>query len=207
MPPKKEKKFIPKAPMGDRAELHNLRMIKMVAPQCDPCQAEFRGDPDKGGFPTKRWWNDCPHDPYFTVVPAKTEIVPVYKTDEDGRKLKVGEEEVVVADEYKRLNLRQVAQSLRINAGRGPEKKRNGFGFKYVQELGYEPVCEYRNCESPSILTSAYGNYCSKLHARLIGLDVEAETVVLHGGEFGGGSKSQKAFDRQLRNINLSDND
>src|SRR5581483_8613737 len=156
-------------------EASNVRRILMAQPVCpvvddpnDPaytgetnCQREFGGAPG--------WWTRCEergHDPYYTIQRVtKTEDV----VDEDG--MVTGQRKRVV--ETRRLNLASVAYSTRINSGRGPAVAREFKGFRTLEEMGYAPVCEFRNCELPVKIRTRYGNYCSDRHARLVGAGVE----------------------------------
>ena len=174
MPATTKREKLPPTQVGVR-ETINTRRILMVRPVCP-----IQDDPEKDGYTGENkcsleglgWWVKCEergHDPYYRIEQTiKTR--PLIE-EVDGKKLVVGQEQTVI--ERKRLNAASVALTTRVNSGRGPTLKHDRFGFKFLQELGYDPVCEFRNCELPVKVKSRYGFFCGDRHARLVGADVE----------------------------------
>jgi len=175
--PETARKKLPPLQIGV-SEFGNIRMLKMVRPVCPT--ASF---PDQDGydpyvlncqreFNGRRGWQEkCEergHKPYF-------------------RKVAGGEVPNTV----------QVALNERINGGDGYARARRK-GYKLLEEVGYDPVCEYRNCELPVKVKSIYGNYCTERHARLIGADVEKIELEVHPDRRG-------EREKQLRQISIYD--
>ena len=185
------------------SEMANIRMIKMARPTCptpthpsEPgfdadtpnCQREFNG--------RIGWWDKCAergHNPYFRIKEVVKEV-PVWEKDEHGEEYL--KETKTIRTEVEIPNISQVAFSERVNSGQGVTIARQRKGFKLLPEIGYDPVCEYRNCEAPVAINTIYGDYCGEQHARLIGADVEKIELEVHPDRAGERSK-------QLRQINL----
>lgn len=157
-------------------EASNVRMIVMAQPICpvveDPEDPKFTGESNcqREGL---GWWTLCEergHDPYYS---SRETIKKEPVLDEEGFVVK---ERQRVIKEHK-LNVTRVAKYTRINAGRGPEIAHTRKGFRFLPEMGFEPVCEYRGCELPVKTKSRYGNFCGERHARLIGMDVEGQVM------------------------------
>lgn len=140
------------------------RTIKMFAPYCSDC-VRLRG----------RWWETCPHDPYFSEIEREVRK-PILKQTNDGRTV-IDRYEVEI--EYVRSpNLRQVHAYRGISAGMGVEKAINNKGYKHLHEMNFAPVCEYLNCWSTEPLHSTqYGKFCSLDQAKAVALRVEGIPV------------------------------
>ncbi|HSE44952.1 MAG TPA: hypothetical protein VLA89_06450 [Gemmatimonadales bacterium] len=140
-----------------------LRTLKMAQPIHAECQ-----------FPIKaRWWVACEeagHEPYLTKQDRLIET-PVYGVDEEGdmvlQETKTKKKQVV------RPNITQVALDESINDGRGVERFTREKGFKQLEDLGYQPMCQMFDCWLPVNIVCDFGEYCSKEHARLVGALVE----------------------------------
>ena len=182
--PKPKLESLPQMQVGV-SERGNIRMKKLAAPRC-PIQS----NPEKPGytgdiFPetmscqqeTKNypgWWDLCAnrgHDPYFTT---KRKVVKEELTDENG--IVTGVQKRVITT--KKLNINQVPIGTRFASGRNETISKGLKGRKELSEFGYNPLCEYRNCELDVKVKSKYGNFCTDRHARLIGADVEG--IMLH---------------------------
>lgn len=141
------------------------RTIKMIQPVC-PNAAVGAGCADKE---YGAWWVKCEeagHNPYYQVEEVKTQI-PIISESESGRKLVTGHEEEIELVESVRTN--QVAYYNRVNSKQGVEQKRFFHGWKLPEEMGYAPMCEFRNCYAafPEVKTR-YGNYCNEEEARMV---------------------------------------
>lgn len=161
---KKDLKIIPWERTGVRLA-NGGRTQKMIQPVCpnsatgSGCETLVYG----------AWWLECEkagHNPYTQVEQVPHQIPTVVET-EDGRKLITGHEEEIELVETVRTN--QVSMSARINSGQGVEQKRFFHGWKLPEELGYAPMCEFRNCfaDNPKIETR-YGKYCREEEARIV---------------------------------------
>jgi hypothetical protein len=178
-----------------------LRMIKneqgnWVRDENQPQNCQLSDEP--------RWWDRCEelgHNPYFQTI-VWYEPQDIVDEDEDGNLIVKGQKRIKHTST--RPNVAQVALHLRVNSGKGAKFKIERHGFKRLSEIGYEEVCQFRNCQKP--LTEkgrggVFGNYCSVQHLQLIAAD--AEGVMLHypsstlnADEY---SKVQKLRAKQLR--------
>lgn len=197
VPPVGEREVLPATSRGLR---HNvgLRMLKMCRPICPNSRIEMEQDSAgnwraKGRGPDEmncqlnggRWWIACEergHEPYWTVSRWYTQREILQEIVVDGAKTGEFEVEKVarVPHEVRRPNLAQVAIARNINNGRGPEDAIQRKGFKYLGTLGFEEVCQYRNCMravNPKHVIDGLGRYCSQRHLRLV--------VMVHGQDLG----------------------
>jgi len=182
-----KKKQIPGFSQGVRRNA-STRTIKMVQPICpnskqdmirtpegryipnpepDPTRQSCQEDRDENGNSRIGWWNACEergHNPYFTkrVWYSSEDIF-------DENDVMTGTKRV--RHEIERPNISQVAANIRVNSGRGPLIKQRASGFKRLADLGYEEVCEFRNCQNPATVTSAVGGFCGNEHAQLCAAD------------------------------------
>ena len=144
------------------------RTIKMVMPVCSTCQ--------HGKVPDN-WAERCPHDPYYatTAIPHE-EPPPVEEIlDPEGKgtgRFKITGEPEVWYEYKKELNFTQVPFNIRIDSRRGVQMGQAG-GFKFVEDFGVAPFCQYRGCWSQELTVRhpQYGNYCSEMHAKLVVAD------------------------------------
>lgn len=130
-----------------------VRMVKMVAPVCQKCSRQ-RG----------AWWDRCSHDPYHGL--ELVDNPETFSADERGL-FKVDETDQTKF--YRKApNVRQVGVHERITSKMGVQKQA-ARGWKLPQELGYKPMCEFRDCyqPSPKVKTEA-GAYCNQFHAKAI---------------------------------------
>ena len=177
------------------------RMIKLAQPIC-PYSAPRKVTRDTDGRLREEvrqphevncqtaegeWWVDCAergHDPYFRTqkwYTTEDKLEPELDADgnETGRLLKTGE--VIIPHELRQPNIAQVAISIRINSGRGAQRKIERHGFKRLSEVGYAEVCQFRNCQKltvPKFTSRKYGAFCSADHQNLSVAD--AETIMLN---------------------------
>ena len=162
-----------------------IRTVKMLQPIHADCQWPYR----------KGWWNDCEaagHNPYQHEDLQEVET-PVFEKDEETG------EEVLIKIEQRRVrvlnpNVTQVPLDSGSNDGRGPEKFANDKGFLQLEERGYSPMCQLFDCWLEAKITSPYGEYCSKEHARMIGAREEGVALEV---------LQPRKRARQLRDIEL----
>lgn len=197
-----------------------VRMVKLARPICPNSKISMVKDSDGKWVPRElqlpncqlakgTWWIDCEargHEPYFTnrvwyevQDRLETEIDPV--TGEEFETV-TGQKRIKHVNRYP--NIAQVSLSIRHNSGRGAEFKIARHGFKRLGELGFEEVCQFRNCQvavSKPGHGGVYGNYCGREHLMLAAAD--QESVMLHmpeaslnGEEF---EKVKKLRRKQLR--------
>src|SRR4030095_14871791 len=149
---KKKLESLPQRQQGVR-EQSNIRMKKFARPICPVVEDEqdkrYDADRDLGQINCQRlhnnypgWWDYCTnqgHDPYFTITKRITKE-PV-----------VGEDDIITGYRekrkiVKRLNVVQVAIGTRFNSGRGETYSKGLKGRKELEDFGFAPKCEYRNC-------------------------------------------------------------
>jgi hypothetical protein len=161
---KKDLKVIPWERTGVRLATGG-RTIKMLQPVC-PNAAVGSGCESKG---EPGWWVSCEkagHNPYFQVEEVKTQT-PIISESESGRKLVTGHQEEIELVESVRTN--QVPYYERVNSKQGVEQKRFFHGWKNPEEMGFAPMCEFRNCYAPfPEVKTRYGSFCSEEEARMV---------------------------------------
>lgn len=138
------------------------RTIKMFKPGCNAEHMGLEGVncQNKGG----QWWVGCEHDPYFNVY-DKTVREPVIEENEQGELEIVRYVEKIIR--IKTPRTAQVHLTIRSNSGLGVEKKRVR-GYKFLEEKGYHPVCQFLNCWDPNVrFRTEYGDYCSRDEAAI----------------------------------------
>jgi hypothetical protein len=127
---------------------HGIADIKLLRPICHICAPEV----EKAGH---GWWDRCPHDPYVGERGEPREDLD-YADELDADGNVIGR---VLTKTNKRQVLRPwpnlvgVAQSRRLNSGRGVEYKTVLYGYIYPQDLvspafpnGISRVCDFREC-------------------------------------------------------------
>jgi len=170
-----EKKKIPGFSQGVRANAA-VRTVKLAAPVCPNSQRKRNSDGSwseigqncqlAGG----KWWELCEslgHDPYFSV---QTYYETVDVLDDEG--FVVGTKKKAI--EVRRPNIRQTALNRRHNSGNGVKNAMEKKGRKRLADIGYEEVCQFRNCQNPvnsRYTTPAFGAYCSFEHLSLVAAD------------------------------------
>ena len=195
-----------------------VRMITLARPICPNSKLKMVRDSVSGQWiPSdsqpmncqlagRGWWKDCGergHDPYFTnrIWYSTEDLVDV---DEEGNEVVTGTKRIKHVNRYP--NLAQVSASIRHNSGRGALYAVEDKGFMRLEEIGYEEVCQFRNCQkpvAPNCSSQTYGRYCSKEHLSLIAADVEGVLLRYTNQELQGVDtpKVQKARERQLREV------
>jgi hypothetical protein len=159
----------------DKRTNSSVRTIKLGRPICPFSKIEMEKDetgkwvakqgptdPDRQNCQKQggRWWTDCEargHDPYNReVVWYVTE--EVYDPDSG---------ELTGSKRFRRSrkipNFAQVAVATHLNSGKGARRAIENKGYKRLPEMGYEEVCQYRNCQdpiSPEAVSQKYGSYC-----------------------------------------------
>lgn len=183
-----------------------VRMMKLAAPVCPNSQRIRQSD---GSFKEQgqncqlaggKWWLMCEelgHDPYHRTR-VWYETVDEWDTatgELTGTKK--------LRREAKELNVVQVPIGRRYHSGMGVVNSMERKGRRRLRDLGYEEVCQFRNCQrpiDPKAISPAFGQYCSRQHLALVAADqqqVMLQYVVpqLDGGT--GQSSSMRA--KQLR--------
>ena len=200
-------KKIPGFSQGVRTN-SSLRMMKLAAPVCPNSRRVRQSD---GTFAEVgqncqlaggKWWEYCEeqgHDPYFrTHVWYET----VDDWDEETGEMR-GSKRIRHQDRYP--NVVQVAVNRRINNGRGVVDSMTKKGRKRLADIGYEEVCQYRNCQKPiAVKSKAFGGYCSTEHLALVGADDQEMALPQIEGVattflVGGGNKAAQDRRRMLR--------
>lgn len=209
------KQVLPGYSTGVRAN-SAVRMVKLVRPICPNSKLKMVRDADTGKWVPAdiqpqncqlmggEWWKYCEeqgHDPYWTnrVWYSPQDII---EEDEDGNQIVTGTKRIKHVNRYP--NIAQVSASIRHNSGQGAKRKIQLNGFKRLADVGFEEVCQFRNCQKPldpKFSNTNYGSYCSLEHLSLIGADVEGillhyPDVNLNGQEY---DKIRKARAKQLR--------
>lgn len=160
---KKDLKIIPWERAGVRLA-NGGRTLKMIQPVCPESAAGSGCEMLYGA-----WWIECDkkgHNPYFQVGEVKTNI-PEIAESESGRKLVTGYKEEIELVESVRTN--QVPYTDRVGSKQMPEDKRFFHGWKFPEELGFAPMCQFRNCyEAFPEVKTRYGDYCREEEARMV---------------------------------------
>ena len=186
MAEKQQLKKLPGFSQGVRAN-SAMRMIKLAAPICPNSQRKRQSDGTfvdvgqncqlSGG----RWWEMCEslgHNPYYTT---RTYYEPVDIKDEDGFITGTKKRPVEVT----RLNVVQVPVARRMHSGRGVVNSIEKKGRKRLKDVGYEEVCQFRNCQNPinpKYRSRAFGEYCSNDHLALVAADQQSIMLPQIGG-------------------------
>lgn len=218
---KSKGKELPGFSVGVR-ENASVRMVKLARPICPNSQVEMMTTPEgrlvprrDGGDPNRqncqkeegRWWERCEergHNPYFTAktwyesveeLDPETQVVTTKKRKHHGNPCEA------CGGSHLYPNVAQVAANTRINGGQGPRYKIERHGFKRLSDIGYEEVCQYRNCQKPLTVTSRMGQYCGKLHAALVAADVNEELLQQLTGRFETGPDEAKLVRRRQKQL------
>lgn len=194
-----------------------IRMRKLARPICPNSKLNMVKDEEGKWVPAEvqpqncqraggAWWEQCEdtgHDPYFT---NRVWYEPQDRIEEDeaGNQIVTGTIRIKHVNRYP--NIAQVAIALRINSGRGAERAVKMKGFKRLPDIGYEEVCQFRNCQrslSGQHNSVTYGNYCGMPHLSLAaasedGLALHIVNDALNGQE---APKVQRLRDKELREI------
>ena len=134
------------------------------------------------------------HDPYYTVFrKAISEDV----VGPDGY---VTETKVRIKVE-KRLNVIQVSDNIR-HSSRNDVKMALARGCKFLEDVGIEAPCEFRNCSAPATVDTRYGQFCSERHARLVAADAK-ELMLPIGGDPYSQDKAFAEREQMLENLNI----
>jgi hypothetical protein len=219
MPDKiEELKDIPGFSQGVRIN-SAMRMMKLGRPICPNSKVEYQRDttgryvPQEKGPDTAncqlaggKWWIECGrigHRPYIRIRKWQT-TEPVIEVDDEGRSVIRGEQ--VFYHQTEEPNVAQVAVALRINNGRGAVEAIEQKGFKRLPDLGFNEVCQFRNCQKPTLpegTSRKFGAYCGVEHLSLIAADAEGVVLTQVNSGISGEKtrKSQQRRDRQLREI------
>jgi len=180
-----------------------LKMVKMIQARCNECNPKGQGP--------RGWWDDCPHEPYFSMVPAGPPK-PKFEEQEDGTFTQVGEE---VGKYVKRPNWKQIADDVKVSSGR-MVKIQQERGSKYPQELGYPAICDYFNCweTNPKIhaqrvithedVQTVVGNYHTRDEAAIATLRLRGVPIYLGtASSYGEGASDIERRRAQLDEVNI----
>jgi len=171
-------KQIPGFSQGVRAN-SAMRMMKLAAPICPNSQRKRNSD---GTFAEigqncqlagGKWWEMCEslgHNPYFRT---RTYYESVDIVDAEGFITGTKQKPVTVT----LPNIVQVPIARRMHNGQGVVNSMAKKGRKRLRDIGYEEVCQFRNCQNPIDPRSrsrAFGEYCSNDHLSLIAADQQS---------------------------------
>lgn len=160
------------------------RRIKMVRPVCDAAKMSALGLPEGDACQDQAkaepgWWLRCEHNPYFSLT-RRVEQVPTFGApNERGERTITGYDNREVFVEAP--NLTQVSLTPRHNNGGGPGEAQAFKGYKFPQEVGLAPYCQFMDCWSHDIkFTTRVGDFCEAWQAQLVAADVQG--TVLEAG-------------------------
>jgi len=196
-----EKKVIPGFTMGVR-ENSSVRMVKLASPICPYSKQEMERTPEGRPVPKQNtsgvsncqlaggeWWKDCEtrgHDPYYST---RTWYTTQDTWDEDGEGNQVLTGTRTVRHEERRPNVIQCPVGLRYGGAQDPvyklRRSMERKGRKRLSEIGYEEVCQYRNCQravGKRYRSRKVGDYCSIEHLQLVAADhLEMKLIQMTG--------------------------
>lgn len=212
---------IPGYTQGTRVN-SSLRTVTLAQPICPMSKIEMerndKGDwvPKKGPTDPNRqncqlaggaWWKDCMkkghgemkgvpegYGPYFREV--------VWYVTEDDYDNDTGE--MVGTKRFRRRmvmpNLKQVPIAMRINSGLGPRRAIERKGCIRLGAIGYQEVCQYRNCQNPvdpDCVSQLYGSYCCTQELALIAAEQQGIALIRPSAELQGKDEPKFARERQ----------
>lgn len=146
------------------------RMVKMVQARCRIC--------NEGGHGKRGWWEKCPHDPYFRLEALPRDPLADLEEQEDGTFVEKADKG---PDKYIRVpNMKQIPLEEKSASGKMVQIQLER-GSKFPEDLGYAPICEFRNCWEPNPKWhTRRGNYHTRDEAAIIDLR-ETETPIYIG--------------------------
>jgi len=154
-----------------------LRMVKMIQARCRIC--------NEGGHGKRGWWETCQHKPYSRIeeLPGAIEFEEL----EDGTIVKLDKPK---ADYARVPNMKQVPLDDKAASGRMVQIQLER-GSVFPEDLGYYPICEYRNCWVPlegpgapkTVYRTAKGNFHSHDEAAIISLQQNGKPIYLGLGQ------------------------
>lgn len=199
----KELKQIPGFTMGVRQN-SSVRMVKLASPICPYSRVELERTPDGRWIPSTKpkgetncqlaggkWWEECErrgHDPYYSTRVWYT-TQDQWEEDEEGNQILVGQR--TIRHEERRPNIIQCPIGLRYGGAQDPyyklRRSMERKGRKRLTDIGYQEVCQYRNCQrpvNPKYRSRRYGDYCSLEHLQLVAADWNEIKLVQLTGRF-----------------------
>lgn len=173
-----------------------MRMRKMIAPRCAECFPSTELVPAKSG-----WWRDCPHDPYVHINTIEVRKPKLSEPDENGEVFVEGEE--VKLRYVREYNWEQVPDEISVYSGRGVADSLER-GWKFPEELGFAPFCDYRNCgeQNPKFRTPV-GNYHSRNEAATMMLVLDGDMSSTEGAILFNLGPDAKRRGRQMRQTGI----
>jgi hypothetical protein len=210
MAAKETKKQLPGFTMGVR-ENSSVRMVKLGSPVCPYSKVEMQRTPDGRWVPAEnanqtancqlageQWWLACEergHDPYYRTKVWYTNK-DIWDTDDEGNQILT--ETKTIRHETREPNIIQCPVGLRYGGAQDPvyklRRSMERKGRKRLGEIGYEEVCQYRNCQRPvnrRFRSRHVGDYCSIEHLQLVAADWQEIKLVQMTGRFELGSETQ----------------
>ena len=157
-----------------------LRMVKMIQARCRIC--------NEGGHGKRGWWENCPHDPYFHLEDLPVDPMASLVQEEDGTYVT---SDTPSKPKFKKVpNMKQVPLDDKAASGRMVQIQIER-GSKVPEELGYYPICDYRNCWVPlagpdapkPVHQTQKGNYHSRDEAAIISLQQAGKPIYLGLGQ------------------------
>ena len=203
-------KQIPGFTMGVRQN-SAVRMVKLASPICPYSRVEMERTTDGRWLPSRNtsgtancqlaggtWWVECEersHDPYYSTRTWYT-TQDVWETDEAGAEVLTGAK--TIRHEERRPNVVQVPVGLRYGGASDPfyklRRSMERKGRKRLRDIGYDEVCQFRNCQkpiNPRYRSGKYGEYCSLEHLQLIAADWNGVKLVHMTGQFELGQENE----------------
>lgn len=151
------------------------KMVKMVVPACRICNNQGQGKRD--------WASTCPHDPYFRIEPIPG-TQEQYDVDPETDEVTVR----ITEGKFRRVpRIKQISDELK-NTSKRMVQIQVERGAKFPEEMGYYPICDYRNCWEPlagpdapkEVFRTRHGNFHDRDEAAIIVLR-EGETPIYLG--------------------------
>lgn len=148
------------------------------------------------------WWEYCEaqgHHPYYSTRRIYTTTDVVEEDPSTGELVVTGQRRTV--REVEVLNVTQVSPSIQHNSGMGVYRKMKRRGYKRLEDLGYEEVCQYRGCQKPvEYRAQGLGDYCSLEHLNLIAARESEEFLTKAAEETAGlGQGVERAIEKRRR--------
>jgi hypothetical protein len=164
-----------------------------IGPGMENCQLDGAG-----------WWERCEergHDPYFRTTRIYTTVDIEEVNEETGEVFVTGTKRKV--REVRTVNATQVSPNIMHNSGQGLSRKIRLRGYKRLEDLGFQEVCQYRACQKVPILRAAgLGDYCGEEHLNLVAAREEGEYLTrtdVFGLNAGYEQQAERKRQKQLR--------
>lgn len=206
---KEEPKMLPGFSTAGRVSHLGMTDIVVAQPICPKSQirgrmVNGRYEPPEVGLGDENdqlsgpgWVNRCiakGHDPYWStrqrVITRMTS-----KIDEEGDEVPV-RKEILITDRM--LNVTSVSTSTRVGSGNALAWKQKYFAYKPISDFGYAEVCHLSRCQKPiTIVSKAYGQFCSEEHLSVCVADEEEKVLTRTNHEYATGEERMVARKRR----------